>query len=270
VAREARNAGADPFVALLEWIIERSGDKGAVKAVVSDETLRKWRAGRYPKVRESSAVEALERWARDQFGASYPPPWAPSGGLVALAGPKHRDLAASADDSVREPSHEDGSVGDIAVVEPSTTGRWDEDTELAVAAAERGASISSSQSYAAGRVVKPKQRRLVAVTGALILALGVGGFFLRQAVGEDPVQSSVLYSRNEAPIALRTCPITSCRTTATLDVGTAVLMICWRDSERISLNYSSERWFNVRVPETGARGWVHSSQVSGQTRVGLC
>jgi hypothetical protein len=46
-------------------------------------------------------------------------------------------------------------------------------------------------------------------------------------------------------------------------------MICWQDAELADLNYSSSRWFNVRYPGR-SKGWVHSSEVENQTRVGLC
>jgi len=47
-------------------------------------------------------------------------------------------------------------------------------------------------------------------------------------------------------------------------------MVCFRDAAPAEVNYRSERWFNVTVPRTSVIGWVHSSQVGRQTRVGLC
>ena len=80
--------------------------------------------------------------------------------------------------------------------------------------------------------------------------------------------SSTLYARGGGSVAIRSCPDLSCAAFS-LPTGTKVTMICYRDAQSIDLNYRSSRWFDVRNP-SGAVGWVHSSEVANQTRVGLC
>lgn len=79
----------DPFVELLEWTLASAGGSRRLlqDRVVSAETLRRWRDGQVPVRRSSPAVQALESWARENV-ADYPPDWAPTGGFVALSGPR--------------------------------------------------------------------------------------------------------------------------------------------------------------------------------------
>lgn len=51
--------------------------------------------------------------------------------------------------------------------------------------------------------------------------------------------------------------------------GSTVTMLCWRDTENLpGANYSSPRWFKIRW--SSWTGWVHSSYVYNQTKVGYC
>jgi hypothetical protein len=53
--------------------------------------------------------------------------------------------------------------------------------------------------------------------------------------------------------------------------GTKFRMWCWADVPRsYTGNYSSRRWFYGQSYNNGAWGWVHSSYVYYQTRVGHC
>lgn len=103
-------AQRDSFVELLEWTLASAGGSRRLlqDRVVSAETLRRWRDGQVPVRRSSPAVEALESWARENV-AEYPPDWAPTGGFIALSGPRTdkpqvRPLAATLIPSSPEPA----------------------------------------------------------------------------------------------------------------------------------------------------------------------
>ena len=229
-ATPAGDGGPDGFVDLLEWLIDLNGDLEGVTRVISADTLRKWRAGEYPKQRSTSAVAAVDRWARDTYPGAYPPTWAP-GGLIALAGPgRGRTLPLAANPA----SCQTGGPG-----KPE------------------------------GLLPRSRRRRLVGLasltTIAAVVALIMIALFVSSRYGPGP---STLYARGGGPVAIRSCPSLSCPA-FNLPTGTKVTMICWRDAQQVNLNYSSPRWFDVR-DSGGASGWVHSSEVADQTRVGLC
>lgn len=245
------DASADrDFVHLLEWIIEHNGGTQGLEKRVSSETLRKWRGGDYPRARSSRTVSAAEEWARDRFGDDYPPHWAPAGGLVALAGPRRRgdDGSGRTREGSDAPSGEAADSSPPALLSPRTPPAVED------------------------HVAQPDRRHLPRILVLLSVALvlvAVGVVALVLADRPTTSGASVLYARDGAAVPLRECPRTSC-SAQRLQTGTKVRMICWRDAERVDLNYSSDRWFNVEVASSGDSGWVHSSQVSGQTRVGLC
>lgn len=219
--------GADRFVDLLEWLISLNGDLEGITKVISADTLRKWRDGKYPKQRSTGAVAALDRWARDTYPNVYPPAWA-SGGLIALAGPGRTRTAPSATPAV-------GSL-------PGTDG-----------------------ALPRGRARRPLIR-IVSLAAITVLAtLIVITLLISSRHGSG---LSTLYARGGGPVAVHNCPALSCPA-FNLPTGTKVTMICYRDTERVDLNYSSPRWFDVR-DSSSATGWVHSSEVANQTRVGLC
>jgi hypothetical protein len=60
-----------------------------------------------------------------------------------------------------------------------------------------------------------------------------------------------------------------CAGRGTLANGTAVQMHCWIDDSTVTERYRSPRWFYVSGPNA-VRGFVHSSRVVNQTRVGHC
>jgi hypothetical protein len=217
----------DRFVSLLEWLIGLNGDLEAITRVISADTLRNWRDGKYPKQRSTSAVAAVDRWARDTYPGAYPPAWAP-GGLIALAGRGRARAAPSAANSpTGDSEHSDGPL-------PRKRRRW-------------AAGLASL----AG----------IAVVVALIVIALVMPF-------RHAASPSWLYARGGGSVAVRACPDLSCPA-FNRPTGTRVTMICYRDAQRVNLNYSSPRWFDVR-DSSGATGWVHSSEVANQTRVGLC
>lgn len=78
----------DPFVALLRWLARAHGglDTLAEKSGIGLRTLQDWHQGRYPRQRQSPKVMALHQWAL-RNDSTYPPDWAPHGGLADLAGP---------------------------------------------------------------------------------------------------------------------------------------------------------------------------------------
>jgi hypothetical protein len=78
----------DPFVALLRWLARAHGgfDALAAKSGIGLRTLQDWHQGRYPRQRQSAKVVALHQWAL-RNDSTYPPDWAPHGGLADLAGP---------------------------------------------------------------------------------------------------------------------------------------------------------------------------------------
>jgi hypothetical protein len=86
VSRSSETAGheRDLFLELLEWVVARSRNGAEIRAFISDDTLQRWRRGDYPKARRSTALDAVDRWARERLKGDYPPAWAP-GGLPALA-----------------------------------------------------------------------------------------------------------------------------------------------------------------------------------------
>lgn len=78
----------DPFVALLRWLARAHGglDVLAAKSGIGLRTLQDWHHGRYPRKRQSPKVRQLHEWAL-RNDSTYPPDWAPHGGLSDLAGP---------------------------------------------------------------------------------------------------------------------------------------------------------------------------------------
>lgn len=114
-----------------------------------------------------------------------------------------------------------------------------------------------------------RHRVWYAVAGVMVPAAVVTGVALTRSDGAAKPQLSRLYVRDGGRIALRTCPNTGCRATY-LPTDTRVRMICFRDAQDVAVNYPSPRWFNVRDPRSGAHGWVHSSEVGEQSRVGAC
>lgn len=56
----------------------------------------------------------------------------------------------------------------------------------------------------------------------------------------------------------------------TFSRGTTVSMRCWYDGRTATGAYKSPRWFLVRRSSDGYEGFVHSSWVGSQTKVGWC
>lgn len=229
----AGGSNSDGFVDLLEWLIGVNGDLEGITKVISADTLRNWRDGKYPKHRWSRAVAAVDRWARVTYPGVYPPAWAP-GGLIALAGPvKSRTIQRAASSTAYHTSTTDGA-GSLGTALPPASRRLG-----------RFAIFTG----------------IAAVVALIVIALFVAS---RHDAGR-----STLYARGGGPVAIRSCPALTCPALLTRPTGTEVTMICYRDAQRANLNYSSPRWFDVR-DSSGASGWVHSSEVANQTRVGLC
>jgi len=231
MTRDSRVTGGegspDRFVSLLEWLIGLNGDIEAITRLISADTLRKWRDGKYPKQRSTSAVAAVDRWARDTYPDVYPPAWAP-GGLIALAGPGRARTAPSAANSpIGGLENSDGPLS-------REMRRW----------------LVGLASLTA----------ITVVVALIVIALVMSS---RHAAGP-----SWLYARGGGSVAVRSCPALSCPA-FNRPTGTKVTMICYRDAQRVNLNYPSPRWFDVR-DSSGATGWVHSSEIANQARVGLC
>jgi hypothetical protein len=96
----------DPFVALLRWLARAHGglDTLAAESGIGLRTLQDWHQGRYPRQRQSPKVVELHQWAL-RNDSTYPPDWAPHGGLADLAGPARIQiggLTPSAEPAVAE------------------------------------------------------------------------------------------------------------------------------------------------------------------------
>ena len=167
--------GPDRFAGLLEWLIDLNGDLEGITGVISADTLRNWRTGKYPKQRSTSAVAAVDRWARDTYSGIYPPIWAP-GGLIALAGPGRGRTAPPAANS--------------ATCRTGTTG---------------------GPGNPKGSRPEARRRRLVGLASltaiAAVVALIVIALFVSSQHGPGP---STLYARGGGPVAIRSCPALSC------------------------------------------------------------
>ena len=81
------------------------------------------------------------------------------------------------------------------------------------------------------------------------------------------------------PASVRTCITgltTTCQASTTkgpLAAGTAVTMLCYAFGDLTTGKYSSDKWFWSTVasgPKAGSTGWVHSSWVVYQRKVGRC
>lgn len=104
--------------------------------------------------------------------------------------------------------------------------------------------------------------KTVALAGALMSTMAFGG---------TAVASAAHISSNSGSANVRTCGAVSpnCRVVATLYNGRGVNMTAWCDSSWVyppQSNYPSPRWFKINSPVSG---WVHSSLVANQQRVGL-
>lgn len=250
--------GPGSFSELLEWIIQRTGEP-AIKQKITDDTLRNWRAGRYPKDRISPALREVDKWARDTLGSQYPPPGVPPGGLIALAqlNRAQPERVTSIAEQVPADGVTEGSTHTVGAMSAS----WE--------AYATSATMPATASARERRGHRSRSRGISAL-GALAVVL-LTAVLIAMSLRKPPeaAPSSVLYARDDAPVAVHECPATACAA-MTLPSGTKVKMICFRDAEVVDLNYSSERWFDIIEAKSALRGWVHSSQVSRQTRVGLC
>ena len=118
--------------------------------------------------------------------------------------------------------------------------------------------------------VTPIRRLLVLVTTlALALTLAV------TAAPEAEAATSWTHNRSYSYVIVKNVPTyASGYATAYAYNDTAVTMLCYRDAQYVSdrnySNYPSARWFKVRINYNGHVGWVHSSYVYYQSRVGRC
>jgi hypothetical protein len=115
---------------------------------------------------------------------------------------------------------------------------------------------------------KARAQKLVAL--AVVLALGAVMTVATPA--PQTAEASTFASTIAGTAGVRDCVTTSrtCGTPfATLSSGTRVRMVCWVDGSSFTGRYTSNRWFRVRS-STGVEGYVHSSNVTSQTRVGSC
>ncbi|MDT0264103.1 SH3 domain-containing protein [Jatrophihabitans lederbergiae] len=293
----------DPFIHLMNLLVELNGSRRFVRddgrLVVSVRTVDRYRDGSYPK-RYQDQVGDIDRWARARFPYQYPPHgW--SGGLTYDFG---RARQAPPPNAAADSEHSPASAEPVSPVdsetpsEPETAPEPEALAEPIDAAVELAAEPPIDDTHAAGAapvqpaepvslppddtlptppgpVLEPDRRpwplrrryaAAVIVAAGGLVALTVA---LRPHHNSAPHDSTV-YSRDDAAIAVRSCPEATCAPTETLQTGARVQMICYRDAERANLNYSSMRWFDVRDEANGITGWVHSSQVEEQTNVGLC
>jgi transcriptional regulator with XRE-family HTH domain len=133
------------------------------------------------------------------------------------------------------------------------------------AAAAEVAAAPVSPAGSTPAVVRPQRlalRVLLALAVVVVLAA------LVRPDTPDATSPSLLYARDDALVPIRSCPSLRCEVLVHKPSGSDVRMICFRDAEIADINYRSERWFNVAAARD--HGWVHSSQVGRQTRVGLC
>lgn len=100
--------------------------------------------------------------------------------------------------------------------------------------------------------------KTIALAGALISGLAIAG---------PAVASAAYIGSNVGYAYVRTCPYIqpSCGITATLRNGQGVNMVKWCDAMWVTGDYYSNRWFKINWPVSG---WVHSSYVEAQQRVG--
>jgi hypothetical protein len=247
---------SDPVVDLLLWLVTRNGGTHFVDEqgadVVSRTTIRRWLKGDYPKSRVEESVGQIDLWARARFPGEYPPQWA-RGGLRYYCGPQRRSATPDPEPVAAAPSK---GIIDLHAAR-----------ELTEAPAPNPRDVGLQP--AGGRHRWLRGRRVI-VSGLAVATIAAAAALGTLALRDHPPgAASVLYARDGAPVSVRSCPDTTCAAT-TLATGTHVQMICYRDAQRLDLNYSSTRWFDIRDPANDITGWVHSSQVSSQTRVGLC
>jgi hypothetical protein len=154
---------------------------------------------------------------------------------------------------------------------------------VALAAQERAAGMS------AGKRHKNKHRRhrggylsrpwvwaaLATISAALIGT--AGGVILELHNYTPPVivplasGTSYTYSpSDESPIY--SCANVSCSLTGAVENYVKVAMVCWTDAEPFNGLYKSKRWFEVVADADSnlVEGYMHSSYVQKQTKVGEC
>lgn len=97
----------------------------------------------------------------------------------------------------------------------------------------------------------------------VVAAASLGG----SAFGTAAVASAAHIGSNAGYAYVRSCPYIqpSCGIRATLYNGRSVTMVKWCDAMWVTGDYYSNRWFKINSPVTG---WVHSSYVENQQRVG--
>ena len=113
------------------------------------------------------------------------------------------------------------------------------------------------------------KRVLVSIAAAFSLLAG-------SLLVSTPAHAVTYSSKTWSPTGIskyRVCPSAAARCDHGyyLHNGSRVRMICYRDGEWATGAYRSNRWFLVEAQGArGRTGWVHSSLVYWQTRVGRC
>lgn len=103
---------------------------------------------------------------------------------------------------------------------------------------------------------------LGAVGATLLIMVAASGTALAQATSwcsAGGAWSSCPVYNNSSPVYYFT----------SIPNGSAVAMICWRDSVSHTVNYSSNRWFKGYNVIVGTQ-WFHSSTIYNQTTVPRC
>lgn len=120
-------------------------------------------------------------------------------------------------------------------------------------------------------VAPPARQRVLTVLATLALTLTLAV----TAAPEAEAATSWTHNQSYSYVIVKNVPTyASGYATAYAYNDTAVTMLCYRDAQYVSdrnySNYPSARWFKVRINYNGHVGWVHSSYVYYQSRVGRC
>lgn len=110
--------------------------------------------------------------------------------------------------------------------------------------------------------------RSIAATGVLA-ATALGWLSVEAATTAEAGPRHTSYMA--AAGTIRDCiqETSACKWHLRVPKGTNLRMNCWADGRTAKGRYRSDRWFYATT-ESGARGYIHSSWVEKQTRVGHC
>ena len=135
---------------------------------------------------------------------------------------------------------------------------------------ERSVPVATPRGY-----VMKVGRRAIGTAVVLIVLAVTAMVFVAQASSKSMRTTSLSYVNNShgSSVPVLSCAKPSCTVWYRLSNGFKVQMVCWTDTVWFNGNYNSPRWFWVAWGTSSGSirsGFVHSSYVYNQTKVGHC